>query len=273
MKKLSVVVLVIVMVLAVSACGATPNNSASQGENTSNTQDSTPLSDTEIVAMLTNANDFKGRAVEGLPGVVFNVMSQTEGDYEYQCWADEESEYSFIIISETNLDLAVDDNIFVNGIVLEKYSGTNAFGGSVEAPVIIVTSVDKSDSSIFNLASDTIEINQTQEQKGISVTLQKVELANKSTRVFLTVSNESKDKISVYTFESYIKQGKSQFDSSDISYTEDTLQTDINVGIESSGILSFQKINSLDEPFTISIDVSSDDWDVKLKPFVFDVTR
>jgi hypothetical protein len=223
--------------------------------------------------MLTNADDYKGRSVESLPGVVFNVISQTEGDYEYQCWADDESNNSFIIISETNLDLSEKDNVFVNGTVVKTVSGTNAFGGPIEAAVINVTSVEKSETSVFNLADATIEVNQTQEQNGISVTLEKVELANKSTRIFLKISNNSNDKISVYSFNSYIKQGSTQYDRSDISYEEDTLQTELNIGIESSGVLSFSKIDSLEEPFTISIDVSSDDFDIELTPFIFDISK
>lgn len=279
---LIVIVVIIVVAVAANGGGGSAPVDQTDGANVASEQaaneesgvsgeEAAELSSDEILKMLTNADDYKGKSVKSLPGVVFNVISQTEGDYEYQCWADSDSENQFVIISESDLDLSEGDNVFVDGIVRGDESGENLFGGEIHAAIIEATGIEKSETSVFNLAAKTIEVNETQEQHGISVTLERVELAEQSTRVILKVKNDTDDKISVYGFNSYIKQGSTQFDQSDISYEEDTIQTEINSGIESEGILSFQPIDDLDKAISVSIEISSDDYDISLKPFVFDV--
>jgi ABC-type antimicrobial peptide transport system permease subunit len=275
---LAIIVVIIIIVVACSSGGGdnqSEENTSAASESIDESPDTveaaTPLSEEEITQMLSDADKFEGRSVVNLPGVVFNVMSESEKDYEYQCWADENSEYSFIMFSETNLSLAADDNVFVTGIIRGSFKGENAFGGEVSAAVIEVSSVEKSETSVFNLAEKIIEAGQTEEQHDVSVSLEKVELGKKSTRVYLKIENNTEDALSVYTFQSYIKQGKKQYDESDISYEENTLQTNINAGIESEGCLSFAPLDSFDEPFTFYLYIGSDNYDIEFEPFVFDV--
>ncbi|MDR3305605.1 MAG: hypothetical protein LBS85_06250 [Clostridiales Family XIII bacterium] len=277
-KKFIALIMMVALVVSLAACiGGAPSTSGNDNANSTGGSPAARLLASEIPNMLSDANKFKGRTVDHLPGVVFNAISLEAGDYEYQCWADDEHNQQFVIISETDLGLSTDisggSNIFVNGTVRGANSGENYFGAEISSAIIEVTSIEKSETSVFNLASKTIDVNQTQEQSGISVTLEKVELANKSTRVFIRVANGTSDRISIYGFYSYIKQGSTQYDQSDISYEEDTIKTDLNSGIESAGCLSFETIDSSDETFTVSIDISSDDWDIELQPFVFEVLQ
>ncbi|MDR3364877.1 MAG: hypothetical protein LBS91_08050 [Clostridiales Family XIII bacterium] len=273
-----VVIIIIIIIAAASSGGDGGSSPSTGGANGTNAiaEKTTPLSDAEIPGMLSDADKFKGRTVDRLPGVVFNVINQEAGDYEYQCWADDEHNQHFIIISETDLGLSTDifggSNIFVTGIIRGAYASENYFGAELSAAVIEVSSIEKSETSVFNLANYTIEVNQTQEQFGISVTLEKVELADKSTRVFIKIFNGTSGKIQVYGWGSYIKQGSTQYDQSDISYEEDTVKTELNSGIETEGCLSFEALGSLND-FTINIDVSSDDYDLwdKLQPFEFSI--
>jgi len=294
MKKVLIVVGIVVGVMLICClCWSTSAASQSDSDDKTSTADSQskgsdktgvfpntassssqPLNEAEITAMFTNADDFKNRSVEKLPGLVFNVIMQTQGDYEYQCWADANLNNQFLVVSDTDLGIRVDDYVLVDGTVVgQEEMQLRLTGAMVPVAIIMATNATVADASIFNLAQESLAVNQTVEQQGIAVTLQHVELAQNSTGVFLKIYNGSCDKIGVYGFNSYIKQGTTQFDQSDISYEEDTIQTDLNVGIESEGCLSFQALRSFDEPFMVSIYIMSDDWDIDLAPFEFSVAR
>lgn len=261
MKKYLALLLALILCLSVTACGG------GSGES-SNAQ---PLSEKETKEMLTNADSFKGRTVEKLPVKVFNVISKESGDYQYQGWADSEQNNSVLLVSDEDPNIDSDDYILLTGTVVREHKGENAFGGTITAPIIQVTEIQKADATIFNPSKKTIEANQTLEQHGLTMTLQKVEIADKSTRIYLKMVNNSGDTISIYSFNSYILQGSTQLDESDMSYDENTLKSEMVNGSEQSGLLSFETADKDGGPLKIVLDVSSDDWDIRFSEFIFDI--
>jgi hypothetical protein len=117
---------------------------------------------------------------------------------------------------------------------------------------------------------ETLLVDQTQTQNGVRVTIEKVELTNDLTNIYLTVSNDSPDKISIDDYSSYIKQNRTQFD----HYTNiraTTIKTEINSGIESEGALPFEAMNNLSDPFVLHLEIRNHNYDFPLDPFEFTI--
>ena len=116
----------------------------------------------------------------------------------------------------------------------------------------------------------TIDVNETQTQYGYSVTLQKIELAEKETRVYLKVDNQGADTFNVYSFNAKITQAGKQFEEQYNWNTEyPKIQSNLLIGNSTEGIITFPNLN--DSVFTVIIDASSDNWEEDIKPYTFNI--
>jgi len=129
-------------------------------------------------------------------------------------------------------------------------------------------------SSYKDIAAPTLKevvpSNNTIEQFGYSVTVNKIELAKEETRVYLTVKNNGSNKFSLYSFNTLIIQDGKQFEEQsnyDAGYPE--VQTDLTKGVQTEGIISFPPIN--DGNFKLTLEGSSDNYEETLKPFEFEI--
>ena len=100
--------------------------------------------------------------------------------------------------------------------------------------------------------------------------LLKLNLQKKETRVYVTASNNASDDFSIYTYSAVATQNGKQYEydsNYDAGYEE--LSSELKPGITSKGILTFPAMDQSN--FTIIIDGSSDNWDIDLKDFKFDL--
>lgn len=219
-----------------------------------------------------DTDEYLGEFVD-INGKVFN---EPEFDGEYtilQIWADpENSEKNTIIYYNGKIDLKTDDYVKLTGYVYDVMNYNNAFGGSVSAPVIVATKLEKG--SYVDVMSPTLkEINFTNKsinQHNYKIEVSKVEFSEKETRVYVTAKNDAKDEFSIYTYSAVITQNGKQYEHQtnyDADYQE--LQSDLKPGITSSGILVFPKIEQQD--FKLIIDGSSDNWDIDINEYVFNL--
>lgn len=270
-KKFIVFAGIFALVLSLSACGG-GEKATEKGEEKQ--VEEPPLTDSEISSMYTNPAEYKGRKVE-LTGKVFSEPEYDGNDIYFQMWGDpENSERNTIVMySGDNVELESEDYIKLSGYIQGTFEGENAFGGKITAPQIVAETLEIS--SYKDVMAPTIsEIvleNPTQEQFGYSVTIDKIELAEKETRVYITVNNSGSDKFSLYSFNSVILQGGKQF-GEEANYFADypEVQTDLNVGVSTEGVFCFPAISN--EDFQIILEGFSDNFDEQLEPFTFDIT-
>jgi hypothetical protein len=98
--------------------------------------------------------------------------------------------------SKLNIEFAAQDIIHVKGIVVGKNKKRNNAGVVLEAPYILAENVEKTkDLTVFYPASKVINFNQKQTNNTYSITIGKIELAEKETRVYITVTNELAEEI------------------------------------------------------------------------------
>mgnify|MGYP001051591154 CR=1 FL=1 len=204
------------------------------------------------------------------------IFSEPETDGEFtilQIWADpENAEKNTIIYYNGKLDVKTDDYVKLTGYVYDVMDYENTFGGTMSAPVIMATKIEKG--SYADVMSPTLkEVNYTDKsinQHNYKIEVTKVEFAEKETRIYLTAKNDAKDEFSIYTYSAVITQNGKQYeqdDNWDADYEE--VQSELKPGITSSGILVFPKIEQKD--FKLIIDGSSDDWDIDINEYVFNL--
>ncbi|KAF1677802.1 zinc ribbon domain-containing protein [Bacillus sp. SKDU12] len=247
------------------------NDTDSQASTSSDSKKSAKtVQKADIEKLYTNADQFKNYKVD-LYVKVFDVEQDDNGTY-LQGYNNPEklSKNTIIMSDDSNLDIKDDDIIHVVGTVKDKFDGENALGGSVSAPRIVADSIEKSDyATAFAPAQKTINVNKTQNQHGFALTLQKVELAEKETRLYVNIENKSKDEINFYKFNAKITADNKQIEpKSDLSeYPK--IQSEILPGVKTEGVIAFPKIES--KTANIILDGSSENYDITINPFTFEV--
>lgn len=231
------------------------------------------IKEEQIDKIYSSAKLYAGKNIK-LTGQVFNVSYYEDGSFELQMYRDVENadQNTIIVYYGNNVRVKEDDFIKVDGCVIMDYEYENAFGGKISAPAIIAYDVEKV--SYIDAVRPTIKeiiVNQTINQKGCKVTVEKVEIAEKETRVYVTVKNSSKYNFNFWEYEAKITQGSKQYEydsNYDADYEE--VQSELLPGIESTGILTFPAINK-DKNFKVVLEGNSDNYNWDIKPYTYTI--
>lgn len=264
MKKLLVWLMAIIMVVCIAACG-------DKGSNPSD-KSSPEMTAEEIEQMYTDADQFKDRTIT-LTGQIFGSPEQDEDGIYFQMYADpaEYEKNTLVMYQGEDIEISDGDYVTITGTVGGKYEGENIFGGTITAPVISATKLEVTDYiTAVSPTLDEIAVNQTQEQLGYEITVEKIEFAKDETRFYIKVANNGANEFSVYSFNMTVTQGQNQYeeqDNWDADYPE--IQTDLRPGIVSEGIVTFPAMEADD--LTIIIEGRSSDWGEDIEDYVFDI--
>lgn len=232
-----------------------------------------PLSEEEFVKMISDPKKYKNSKVDFYAKVFTEPEKDDDGTY-LQVYADNNSDRNVIVgIENPDLEVKLDDVIHVTGTVKDVFEGENAMGGTVTAPVIKADKIEVSDyATAFSPTLKTIDVNKEMEQHGFLLKVNKIEIAENETRVFVNITNNSKDTISFFSFNSKLIVDNKQLellDNYDANYPE--VQSEILPGIQSEGVILFPKI-----PETGSIKLfmegSSDNYNLTFNPFEIELT-
>jgi len=218
-----------------------------------------------------NPDNYKGAKVD-IVGKVFVEPEKDEQGTYWQMYCDpKNSEWNTVVqYGEPNFALKQGDYVHVVGTVRGTFEGTNAFGATLKLPLISATSATIADATAAaSPPIRTADVQASQSQHSIKVTVSKVEFAADETRVFVTVKNGSQYKVSFYSFEAKAVQGNTQYDPAFASdYPE--VQSDILPGIQSSGVLSFPPADP-GKALTLVFELSADNYSWDFKPYTFTV--
>lgn len=237
--------------------------------------DTTPLTEAEFDQMLSAPANFKGRAVDFYAQVFAEPEKDTDGTY-LQAYADPENYEKNVIIGVNDPSLVIksDDYIHVKGTIKDEFKGENMMGGSVSAPAIMASSVEIVDYvTAASPTMKTIEVDETQDQNGYKITLERVDFAKAETRVYVSIENGTKANASFYTFNTKIVQGSKQFEQTtnyNANYEEP--QSDLLPGVKTEGIIGFGPIDPSAGDLRVIAEGSTDDYDLEFKPFEFAIS-
>jgi hypothetical protein len=272
LKRWIYVLLSLLVVGLLTGC-ASSNAAAPKQESSSTKENSSLLSKTEMDQVYTDPNKFKGRTIELNAKIFADVERDDKGTY-FQAFADPEnsSKNTIVRIADSKLDIKQGDIVHIVGKIDKKFEGQNLMGGDVTAPVVTASKVEKTDyAAAFMPAINTIEVNKEINQNGYKIKLKKIEIAEAETRAYISITNDTKDKINFYLYESKIVQDSKQI-KQETNYKAEypDMQTDLLPGVKEDGIISFKPMNPKGKA-KVSFEGSSDNYDIDIKPFVFDI--
>lgn len=272
-KLLTSLIAGLILLFSISLVGCGSGSSVAQSSTTN--KEVKKLSKEELQQMYTDPDKFKGYEVDIYAKIFANVERDDKGTY-IQAFEDPKNSTNNTIISikDPNLDVKDGDIIHVIGTVYKKFEGTNAFGAKITAPSIIASKIEKTDyATAFSPAIKTINLNSEQNQNGYVIKINRVELAEQETRVYLTVTNKmSNEKINFYTFNTKIVQGGKQLgEQTDYDANYPQMESDILPGVSEDGVIAFAPVDPNGENLKISLEGSCDNYEITINPFTFQV--
>jgi hypothetical protein len=230
------------------------------------------LSKEEFEQMFTEPKKYIGDRVDYY-AKVFKVERNSDGTY-IQAFANpkESTMNTAIVVKDPYLEVKSDEIIHVIGIITDELKGQNLFGATLRLPVITAENLENSDyATAFSPAEKTYDLKSEINQKGFIIKIDRIELASDETRVYLSVTNQSNNKIHPSSYTAKIIQGSNQYDfqmNFNADYPE--IQNEILPEAASSGVITFPKID-LNSPFRLYIEGYTDNFNVRIEPFVFEV--
>ena len=275
MKKIAVFASTSLFLYLISGCSSsTPSSTPSvEPSNTPEAVVQEPLTDAEVKMMYSAPDEYKGALVE-LSGVVFNTVEYDEDGVYFQMWGDPENSDLNTIVTypDPNFALESDQYVKLTGTVMGEFTGTNAFGGEISAAVVTADTLEIStyqDVVSPTLATASADV-PTVEQLGYSITVQKAELAENETRLYISATNNGSANFTIYSFNMTIVQDGHQYEEEsnyDADYPE--LQSDIRPSVTTEGVVTFPALENA--PFQLIIEARSDDWDEDIQDYVFNL--
>ena len=273
-KRLLALLLCGVMAFGISACGSgISSNSSGSGE------EKVYVKESEFDELFTNPDQFKGKYVF-LTGQLLDAPEKNGNTVTLQAWYDTKnySQNFIVYTNETDESFSSNDYIIVDGIVDGELKGENYFGEEVTAPLITDAKVTKS--TYKDVVAPTVsEIlpNATAEQKGFTVSVEKVEYSDVETRVYMTVANNTNESISFGAYDIKILLDNKQINIDNASssmydgnYPE--LSYDIAAGASTSGVLVFPIIEQGQDFQIIVPDIFSDNYEEEFSDMKIDIS-
>lgn len=276
MKKKTMVVFSILLAVLLTACGDSTSLSG-DGNKGDNEKTKGLLKTEDIDKMYTDPDKYKGYEVE-LTGQIFTDPEKDDEGTYFQMWGDPENveKNTLVAVNDPNLEVRTDQYVKIKGIVKDKFEGENGFGAEIVAPMITAESVEVID-YITAIAPTIKEIKVDQEinQHDLIVTLQKIEIAENQTRVYIKVQNNTQDNASFYSHSTKLIVGSKQLEEEYMDPTTTGLaeiQSELLPDIETEGVIVYPAIDPNETSLKLHAETYSDNYDLDFQPYVFEVT-
>lgn len=279
MRKLMILFCLIVATVTLGACGDN-ESSSSNSENAKKTEDiktKGKLKEEDYEKLYSDPKKYKGYELE-ITGKVFAEPEKDEKGTYIQLWADPENaeKNTLVAINDPKFKIKTDDYVKVEGIIKDEFEGENAFGGTITAPIVLAKNIEVVD--YLTAVSPTlkeVKVNKEIDQYGIKVTLNKIEIAENQTRVYIKIKNDTKEKASFYPGSAKLIVGNKQLEEEYID-SETTglqeIQNEMLPNIETEGVIVYPEIDLGEKQIKLNAEVSSENYDLEFKPYTFDIS-
>lgn len=268
-KRLLALFLTCIMALGITACGGSTTSSEDTSE-----PPPPPLSEEDIPKMYANPEQYVGSSVT-LTGQIFGGVEYDDDAQYFQMWGDPDNRDWNTVVGYPypEVDLEDEQYIRIQGVVADVFEGENMMGGTIIAPAIRADSVEVlsyKDAVRPTIATAT-PATSTIDQYGYSITVEKVELAEKETRVYVSATNNGSDEFHVSDYNMLIIQGNTQYEY-ELNFEGDypELQSPIRPGVTTSGVVTFPPIEQA--PFQLFVEGNNFNWEQELDEYVFDLS-
>lgn len=276
MKKLILFTCLSFVIVILGACGDSESSTSKDSNASEEVSNKGKLKDEDYEKLYSDPEKYIGYEVELIGQVFTEPEKDSDGTY-IQFWADPENseKNTLAAVNDPNLKISTNDYVIVKGVVKDKYEGENAFGGTIQAPVILAESIEVSDYiSVISPTEKEIVVDKEVNQNELVVTLQKIEFAKNQTRVYLKVKNNTQDNASFYSHSTKLIIGNKQLEEEYFNSEEtglEEIQSEILPGIETEGVIVYPAIELSENTIKLNAEAYSDNYDLDFKPYVFEV--
>ncbi|PID23335.1 hypothetical protein [Sporosarcina sp. P7] len=266
-------------ILLLAGCGndevkEEKSDTAQSGEESSAEEKGKMLAAEDFDKMYSNPKNYKNYGVNYI-GKVMNVPEKDDDGIYLQVYAKPENyeQNTVVFYPDASLSVSDEDYVKITGVVRDQFKGENMMGAELTMPMIEATELEViSYTDAMAPTLRTIEVNETKEQHGYEMTVEKIELSEKQTRIFFTIKNNSSEKISFYSFNSKLVAGGKQLETED-DYESDLKepQSDILPGTSTSGVVLYPPLGEEISEIQVYAEGSSENYEHSIEPFMFDV--
>ena len=228
------------------------------------------VKDSEINKVIKDPDSYKGKYIK-ITGQILDA--QRDGDtLGIQVWHDvKNQDQMFIAYMDTDEKINEDDYVIVDGKIEGTFEGENAFGGEVQALEISAEKIEKS--NYIDVVAPTVstkEVDKSSEQHGVTFTVSKVEFAESETRIYITVKNDSKDEVSIYSDQAKVIQDGKQFEPGYNYEAEYPTIDEVAAGASKDGIICTKALDP-EKAIKVVIEPLSDNFDIEMKNFEMEI--
>ena len=272
-RKIVTLMLVAMMAINVTACGGSNSESSKKTETASKEKEYVD----DITAVASNPDSYNGKYIK-FTGIVSTVDSN---DDIYGCQVYVDMDYNNSVLVEIPKSIMpetpkTDDLINFDAKIEKSKDGQTVMGVDSTWAYLVADSAEKTTYlESFGKADATWEVtDKVAEQNGISISVTKVEFAKDETRFYVTATNNSADKMNIWSSSSKVLQNGQQYEqiytyNSFEEYPE--LSSELLPGASSSGILCFDKLDPA--ALQLYVEGSSDNYELEFSPFIFDLAQ
>ncbi len=215
----------------------------------------------------------KGARVDIVGRLLQAPVRRDDGSY-WQMYADPKNyEWNTSVhFSDPSFPVAADDFVHVTGTVRGALEGKNAFGEMITLVAVLAETAEVVDvMAAASPASRTVMVDQSIDQHGIVITLEKVEFAADETRAFVKVVNESTRTAGLYDLQlATATQDETEYEAERLWDYYPSVEWELPSGMESSGIIVFPALDD-SRSVEIRLEAGSDDYTLSFDPYVFEV--
>lgn len=214
---------------------------------------------------------YEGASVDIVGQVLGSVERDDEGTY-WQMYADpQDYDWNTIVgYGDPSFPVAEQDYVHVTGIVAGEFEGENMFGAKITAVQVYAATAEVVDATATaSKPLRTVRGDEGIEQHGVRIRIDKIEFASDETRVYLEVSNNSRETAHFYAFEAKATQGSTQYDA-EYQWDYPEVQSEILPGMVSSGVVVFPPMD-VTQPAKLYFEASSEDYELSFRPYSWEV--
>ena len=234
---------------------------------------SSSFSKAKLKELYAHPDEFKGKTIKELTMQIVAV-DKVHGEIHLQGYEDfaKQEHPTVVVVSDNKVKYEDGEYIKVKGKVLGKAQVVDAVSTEMTAVKLEAKKIQKIKSTDAIPAEETLDIGYDVKVKGVSATVQKVDLTSDETRVYIKVKNGTKKNIEIYPNQSILSQDGNDYEADLENYLYDDvrMQKNIKAGSSISGVIIFKRIDS-NLPFTFTLEGADNEGNELELPFSFEM--
>jgi len=221
---------------------------------TSNPLATKQITDIDYKTVYSDVKKYIGKTVKW-NGRVFTEVEKDDSGIYFQMYEGDNSDHNTLVyIPDFKETLKEDDFVVVEARIDGLWKGKNAFNADIDAIKLVAYKVETgSKAKILAPAIKTIPINDTKDVHGFLITLDRVELAEKETRIYVRIKNTTDEEVTFFDTGSKLVQGSKQIESEYLDNDEE-LPTSVAPNVEAIGAIVFDKLAESPTEVTLFLD-------------------